>query len=155
MRAALAISLALGFGLTGSPASATCVGSDAFSTCFDSSGNSYSASASAIQTFMNGSNAVTGSNWSEHAMTMGNTTYLNGQASDGGSWNETEQHIGNMEVNRVYGQPGKQLQSHVRTMGRSPHDADSFVPFPKTPAGPRPPKPSRLVLGGDPCSNSR
>jgi hypothetical protein len=122
MRAASAISLALGFGLIGSPVSAACVGSNAFSTCTDDSGNSYSVQRFGNQTFMNGYNAGTGSNWSEHSTTMGNTTYLNGQAGNGNSWNETEQHIGNMEIRSGTDSNGNSFYSTCGPLGCTPRD---------------------------------
>jgi hypothetical protein len=71
MRAAFAIYLAFGFGLIASPATATCTGSDGFSTCSDNSGNS-------IQRFYSG----TGSTGSQHSALSGNTTLHEGE-SDG------------------------------------------------------------------------
>jgi hypothetical protein len=47
------------------------------------------------QTNMQGYNAGTGNSWSQNSMTLGNSTYINGQASDGSSWNENIQHFGN------------------------------------------------------------
>jgi len=88
MRVASAIYLAFGFGLIASPASATCIGTDAFSTCFDNSGNSYNVQRFGNQTFMNGTNSGTGSTWSQHSTTVGNTTIHEGQ-TNGNEWNMT------------------------------------------------------------------
>jgi hypothetical protein len=93
MRAALAISLALGFGLIGTPVSATCFGSDAFSTCRDDSGNSYTVRRFGNSTWMNGYNPETGSTWSQNSRTIGNTTYHNGE-TNGDSWNMTDHRFG-------------------------------------------------------------
>jgi hypothetical protein len=75
---------------------------------------------------MNGYNAGTGSNWSEHSMTMGNTTYLNGQASNGNSWNETEQHIGNMEIRSGTDSNGNSFYSACGPWGCTPPRDESL-----------------------------
>ena len=113
MRTSLAFLLLVGLGWT-APASAACFGSAAYSTCTDDSGNSYSIQRFGNQTFMNGSNAAAGSNWSEHSMTLGNTTYIDGKAANGNSWNETEQHLGNTET---YSGTDSNGNSFFRTCG--------------------------------------
>jgi hypothetical protein len=113
MRTFLAFLLLVGLGWT-APASAACFGSDEFSTCTDDSGNTYDIQRFGNQTDMNGSNAGTGSNWSEHSMTLGDTTYIDGQAANGNSWNETEQHIGNTEI---YSGTDSNGNSFYRTCG--------------------------------------
>jgi hypothetical protein len=77
--------------LTGA-AQAACFGSDAFSTCTDSSGNSYSVQRFGNTTSVQGSNPD-GSSWSQNSNTMGNTTYTNGE-TNGQQWNMTAQHNG-------------------------------------------------------------
>jgi hypothetical protein len=72
------------------PSAATCFGSGAFQTCNDNSGNSYTVQRYGNQTNMSGFNAQTGSTWSQHSMTLGNTTYHNG-ITNGNSWNMTDQ----------------------------------------------------------------
>jgi hypothetical protein len=96
MRTFLACLLLVGLGLA-SPASAECIGTQAFSTCTDDSGNTYDIQRFGNQTFMTGHNSRTGSHWSEDTMTFGNTTFIDGKASNGSNWNETQQRIGNME----------------------------------------------------------
>jgi hypothetical protein len=82
------------------PAYAECFGSDAFSTCYDDSGNAYTVQRFGNQTFMNGSNSRTGSTWSQNSMTMGHTSYHNG-VTNGNSWNMTDQRYGGMRS--IYG----------------------------------------------------
>jgi hypothetical protein len=96
MRAIFAIVTICFFGLAAGQASATCIGSDAFSTCTDSYGNSYNVQRFGNQTFMNGYNAQTGNSWSQNSTTLGNTTFHNGTAGNGNSWNMTDQRMGNM-----------------------------------------------------------
>lgn len=67
-------------------ACAACVGSGAFTTCYDDYGNSYSVQRSPGMTTMNGYNPQTGSTWGQQ--TIGGQT--NGYSSDGGSWNRTD-----------------------------------------------------------------
>lgn len=73
---------------------AACFGSDAFQSCTDNNGNSYSVSRFGNTTTVNGYNASTGSNWNETAQTYGNATYINGNSADGNSWNETINNYG-------------------------------------------------------------
>jgi hypothetical protein len=76
--------------LTTNHASANCIGSETYYTCFDGpSGNSYSVNKIGNSTYMNGYNAGNGSRWSQDSHTFGNTTNIYGRASDGSSWNET------------------------------------------------------------------
>ena len=87
MAAALAITVA-------APATASCIGTNAFQTCNDASGNSYTVQRFGNQTMMQGHNSQTGSAWSQNSMTFGNTTHHHGQ-SNGNSWNMMDQRIGN------------------------------------------------------------
>jgi hypothetical protein len=80
-----------------SDASAACFGSGAFQNCTDNSGNSYTVQRFGNQTIMNGSNGNTGSMWSQHSTTMGNTTIHNGM-TNGDSWHMTDQRVGNMRI---------------------------------------------------------
>ncbi|MFD0988222.1 hypothetical protein [Methyloligella solikamskensis] len=73
---------------------AACFGSDAFSTCSDSNGNSYTVQRFGNSTYVNGHNSRTGSSWSQNSNTFGNTTYHNGRAANGNSWNMTDQNFG-------------------------------------------------------------
>ncbi|EHM2198236.1 hypothetical protein ABNK09_004221 [Salmonella enterica] len=45
-------------------------------------------------TTVNGSNASTGSTWSQTSQTFGNQTYTNGRAANGQSWNQTQTNLG-------------------------------------------------------------
>lgn len=67
-------------------ASAACYGTSQFQSCSDSSGNNYSVSRFGNTTMMNGSNARTGSNWSQTSQSIGNSTFHNGRDSNGDSW---------------------------------------------------------------------
>ena len=40
-------------------------------------------------TYVNGYNSRTGSNWSQESMHIGSTTYTNGRAANGNSWDMT------------------------------------------------------------------
>lgn len=91
-RVTLAASLALM--LTAGTASAACFGSGAFQNCTDGAGNNYTVNRFGNTTIMNGSNARTGSTWSQQSNSFGNTTTHSGTASDGGSWNLMEQRAG-------------------------------------------------------------
>lgn len=83
--------------LTPFEANATCVGTGAFQSCTDASGNSYSVQRYGNTTTMQGYNSNTGSNWSQNSQTVGNTTYHNGQ-TNGNSWNMTQQNFGNVQT---------------------------------------------------------
>ena len=87
MKTAIAAALAALF--IYSPAHANCFGTSTMSTCYDDSGNSYNVQRFGDQTFMHGSNARTGSSWSQNSLSIGDTTFHNGTDSDGNSWNST------------------------------------------------------------------
>lgn len=80
--------------LLASTASAACVGSGLFQTCTDSSGNTYTVQRMGNQTTMQGYNPSTGSNWSQQSNTFGGTTIVNGNDSQGRTWNNTIQNMG-------------------------------------------------------------
>jgi hypothetical protein len=77
-----------------SSASAGCIGSGAFKSCTDNSGNSYTISKFGNSTMVNGYNSKTGSNWSQNSMRSGNTTFTTGNDADGNSWNSTTMRSG-------------------------------------------------------------
>ena len=83
----------LGCLLAAGIAQAGCVGTNAFSTCNDASGNNYTVNRFGGTTIMNGNNANTGSQWSQNSNTFGNTTTTNGQ-TNGQPWNMTRQSFG-------------------------------------------------------------
>ena len=86
--------LAVSLSLTGQ-SFAQCIGSDYLSSCNDNNGNSYTVQRIGNSTYMNGSNARTGSNWSQQSQQIGNSTYTTGRASDGNTWNSTTTNYGN------------------------------------------------------------
>lgn len=88
-------------------ASAQCIGSGSLYTCSDSSGNSYTVNRLGSMTMMSGSNAATGSQWSQTSSQLGNTTYINGQ-TNGRAWNNT-----------ITTMPGMTMQSGTDSRGRS------------------------------------
>jgi hypothetical protein len=95
-------------------ANAGCIGSGAFQSCTDTSGNSYTVNRFGNTTTMNGYNAQTGSTWSQNSNTFGNTTTHSGTASNGNSWNSTEQRMGN--TRSIYG-TDSQGNSFSKTCG--------------------------------------
>lgn len=89
-------------------AHAACIGSGAFQSCTDSSGNSYTVNRFGNTTMVQGSNP-NGSQWNQTSQTIGNTTFHNGQAANGQSWNGTtinspnmQQHFGTDSQGRSY-----------------------------------------------------
>lgn len=90
-KSALAIALAA---IVTLPAAATCVGTGAYRTCTDASGNSYSTTQIGDTSYTTGRNSRTGSTWSQNSTTIGGTTYTNGRAADGDSWRATTTRIG-------------------------------------------------------------
>lgn len=77
------------FSFAALPASAACIGSGAFYTCTDNSGNNYSVNKFGNTTNVYGSNSRTGSSWNQTTTTYGSNSYTNGRASNGNSWNQT------------------------------------------------------------------
>ena len=83
--------------LAAATANATCYGTGAFRTCNDAYGNSYNIQSYGNTTNMQGSNAQTGSTWTQNSQTYGNTTYIQGN-SNGNSWNQTIQTLPGMTI---------------------------------------------------------
>lgn len=80
---------AAAFMLAGS-ASANCVGTAEFQTCYDSqSGNNYSIQRFGNTTMMQGSNSRTGSRWSQDSYSFGNSTQHYGRDSNGNRWSQS------------------------------------------------------------------
>lgn len=75
------------------PAAAACVGSEAFSTCTDESGNTYSVSRFGNMTQVQGTGA-NGQSWNQTSQTLGNQTFTNGTAANGNAWNEQQTQLG-------------------------------------------------------------
>jgi hypothetical protein len=76
-------------GLTTFAANASCYGTSSYRTCYDqNTGNSYTTSRVGNMSQTYGSNAMTGSTWSQNSTTLGSSTYING-TTNGRSWNET------------------------------------------------------------------
>lgn len=75
--------------LIAAPAFASCFGTDTLSTCTDSSGNNYTVTRMGNTTMMEGSNARTGSRWSQDSYSLGNSVIHQGRDSDGNSWSTT------------------------------------------------------------------
>lgn len=73
---------------------AYCLGGGGLSTCYDSSGNSYTISRLGSTTIVQGSNANTGNAWSETTNRFGNVTSINGNSANGSNWNETITNLG-------------------------------------------------------------
>ncbi len=76
-------------------ASARCMGTGAYSHCYDDYGNEYDVQRMGGMTQVNGYNTRTGTSWTENTYDVGNTTIVNGRSSDGNSWDETIMHMGN------------------------------------------------------------
>lgn len=72
-----------------------CVGGDAFKICTDSSGNTYNVSKFGNTTMVDGYNPQTGSSWNQQSNTIGNTTFTNGTAANGQTWDSTTHSYGN------------------------------------------------------------
>lgn len=71
-------------------AAAACYGSDSYQTCYDAqSGNNYTVQRYGNTTTMYGSNAETGSTWSQQSYSFGNSTTHYGQDSRGNNWSQT------------------------------------------------------------------
>lgn len=89
-------------------ANAACVGSGAFQTCTDASGNTYNIQRYGNTTNVQGYNAQNGSNWSQSSTTYGSTTQTHGTAANGSPWNST-----------TIANPGMTQQFGTDSQGRS------------------------------------
>lgn len=67
---------------------ANCTGSSSYSTCYDQSGNTYTVTRMGNTTTVQGS-ASNGNQWSQTSSTYGNTTTTTGTAANGNSWNSS------------------------------------------------------------------
>ncbi|MDX1205249.1 hypothetical protein GOL97_18170 [Sinorhizobium medicae] len=77
------------FSLIAAPAFAMCVGTETLSSCSDASGNDYTITRMGNTTMMEGTNARTGSRWSQDSYSLGNSVIHQGRDSDGNSWSTT------------------------------------------------------------------
>lgn len=77
---------------------AQCVGSDAFSTCTDQSGNTYQVQRYGNTTHVNGT-AANGVTWNQTTNTYGNQSHTTGTASNGNTWTENRTDYGNGNYN--------------------------------------------------------
>jgi hypothetical protein len=71
-----------------------CFGSSSLRTCTDAAGNTYITQRIGDSSFTNGSNAETGSFWSQSTQHIGDTSFTTGNDADGNAWNSTTQRIG-------------------------------------------------------------
>jgi hypothetical protein len=78
---------------------AGCVGTGIYKSCTDDSGNTYNVSKYGNTTHTTGSNAQTGSTWSQNSTTFGNTTHHNGTAANGRTWSGTTATYGKTDDN--------------------------------------------------------
>lgn len=85
------ILLSAALSMTAGSAFSQCYGSDTSYTCYDSgSGNSYSVNRFGGTTYMQGSNARTGSNWSQTTTDQGFQSNSYGTGADGSTWSYTQ-----------------------------------------------------------------
>lgn len=82
---------------TAMAAHATCYGSGSYQNCTDAEGNSYQVQRYGNTTQVQGQ-ASNGNTWSQTSQTYGNTTQVQGQDASGRSWNETIQRNGNQST---------------------------------------------------------
>lgn len=94
-------------GITASSAVAGCYGTDNAYSCYDSqSGNSFSVNSFGGSTFMRGSNADTGSTWSQNSTSYGGLTTHTGRSSDGGYWRSQESTYGGVTTRSGFDSDG-------------------------------------------------
>lgn len=74
---------------------ATCHGQGSFQTCNDGAGNSYTVKRYGDAVQSQGTDARTGSSWSQTTRTNGDTARHEGRTADGASWSGTSQLMGN------------------------------------------------------------
>lgn len=99
-------------------ASANCIGSGSFKTCYDTqTGNNYTVQKFGDQTYMQGNNPRTGSTWNQNSNTIGNTTFHNGQSADGNSWSGTSNRIGGTTFNQGIDSRGNPYSSTCNQYG--------------------------------------
>ena len=93
LKVILAAIFSIAFGFSNLAWSA-CYGTGTYKTCYDANGNSQTVSKIGNSTTVTGTNAQTGSSWSQTSTDYGNITITNGN-SNGSSWNSTSTTIGN------------------------------------------------------------
>ena len=104
--------------LASAAASANCVGSDSYKSCYDSStGNSYTVHKIGDSTYVNGRNSQTGNSWSQSSQRIGDSTYTNGRDADGNSWNQNSQRIGNTTYTNGRDSDGNSYNGTVQRVG--------------------------------------
>lgn len=86
-------------------AQAACVGTGSFKSCTDDSGNSYTVNKLGNSTYVQGTNAETGSSWNQQTHRSGNTSNTYGSSADGSTWNSTTYRNGS--TTNTYGTDSK------------------------------------------------
>ena len=126
------LTLAVAAMLAANQASAACTGTDAYKTCRDAQGNSYTVQQIGNQTTVRGRNANTGSTWSQSTQRIGNSSYTRGRDRDGNSWNASSSTYGNTTYTRGRDSDGNSFSSTTSRVGNSTYtygrdsDGDSY-----------------------------
>jgi hypothetical protein len=95
----------------------TCTGTGAYRFCSDASGNAYTVNRLGSSTFVNGSNAQTGSTWSQSTQRIGSSSFTNGYNSQGQSWNATSTTMGNTTLQSGTDSAGRAFSSQITRIG--------------------------------------
>ncbi|MEM5449531.1 MULTISPECIES: hypothetical protein [Paraburkholderia] len=105
----VALSLIIFGAFTAPAAFAKCWGNDAFQNCVDESGNSYTVQRFGNTSTVNGyQQKLPGEAWEQTGASIGDTTFITGQAADGSTWTETITNYGN-GTRTISGMDGKGL----------------------------------------------
>ena len=94
-----------------------CVGSSSLRTCTDASGNTYTTQRIGDFSYTDGSNAETGSSWSQSTQRIGDTSFTTGYDADGNSWNSTTQRIGDTTFQHGTNSDGESFSSTCNEYG--------------------------------------
>lgn len=102
-------------------ANAQCFGTGNYRSCYDpATGNQYNTIRFGGTSITNGSNAVTGSTWSQTTNRIGGTTSItNGIDSDGRSWSQTINRVGDTTYQHGTDATGKPFNCIITRYGSS------------------------------------
>ena len=109
-------------------ASANCTKTGSITSCYDSqSGNSYTTYDFGTSSITNGSNANTGTTWSQNTTRLGDSSFSNGTSSTGTTWNQSTTRFGDMSITNGSSSSGKSWNSTTFGNGSTIHNSSDGI----------------------------
>lgn len=106
-------------------ASANCIKTGTITSCYDSqSGNSYTTYDFGNSSITNGSNANTGTTWTQNTTRFGDSSYSSGYSSKGTTWSQNTTRFGDTSITNGNSSSGKSWNSTTFSNGTTIHSSN-------------------------------